>query len=102
MFDNFKKIGKKFVEARNEYTNRLVAFDKMMTTEYEKAVFSVYHDNQEEKNVYLNASDNTKDMKVDKIDELQKEDTVECLYEWIKAEGRDIAVIISTNPLLTS
>ena len=63
----------------------------MMTKEYEKYVFSEYHDNQEERNVYLNASDITKDVKIDRVEELQKEDTVECLYEWIKAEGRDIA-----------
>ena len=63
-----------------------------MANEYEKNVLAEYHNHHSGKSVFLDAEDSKTNVAIGKFDEIQKEDSIEYLYEWIKTESRDIQV----------
>lgn len=66
----------------------------MMSDDYEKNVFSEYHGRKNDKNVFFDATSMKPNEHIETVRELQKQESVEKLYEWIKSEGRDILVHI--------
>jgi len=90
LFENFRKLGKQAVIARREYNSNLVKFHGIMSNEYEKYVLAEYHDQKPGKSVFRDEETSDMNVAMGKFDEIQKEDSIEVLYEWIKAEGRDI------------
>ncbi len=66
-----------------------------MGNEYEKYVLAEYHNHHLGKSVFRDEEESKMNVNMGKFDEIQKEDSIEYLYEWIKMESRDIQVDFS-------
>lgn len=64
----------------------------MMSNDYEKNIFSEYHARNSDKHVFFDSSNNKSNEGIEAVENLQKEDSIVKLYDWIKYEGRDIEV----------
>ena len=75
------------------FSNCLPAtFHNQVCTEYEKNVFSEYHNNTSGKNIFTSPANEKIGENVDKIKLASTQPSLEYLYEWIKLESREIEV----------
>ena len=58
---------------------------------YEKNIFSEYHDNKDDKNVFSNANEGQTEA-AEKLKDAATRDSVEHIYEWIEQDSREIDV----------
>lgn len=106
-FENFMKIARSVAQARRSYyeqfgklqnieliINILALFHNNVCLEYEKNVFSEYHNNTAGKNVFTDPNNIVLNEKADKIKAAVHEPSLEYLYEWLKIESREIDVEI--------
>ena len=69
-------------------------FHNQVCVEYEKNVFSEYHNHSNNKNVFDDPSNFVLIERVDRIKQASSQPSLEYLYEWIKAESREIEAFI--------
>ena len=104
-FENFMKIARSVAQARRVFyeqfgklqnreltTNILALFHNNVCLEYEKNVFSEYHNNTPGKNVFSDPNNIALNDRADKLKQAVHEPSLEYLYEWLKIESREIEV----------
>jgi len=93
-FENFKKVAKNVTLARRAFYEQFATFHNQVCTEYEKNVFSEYHNNTAGKNIFTCATNENIGENVDKIKLASTQPSLEYLYEWIKIESREIEAFL--------
>jgi len=93
-FSNFKKIARSVSQARRTFYEQFANFHNQVCVEYEKNVFSEYHNHSNNKNVFDDPSNFVLIERVDRIKQASSQPSLEYLYEWIKAESREIEAFI--------
>jgi len=93
-FENFKKIARSVSQARRNFYDQFAQFHNQVCVEYEKNVFSEYHNSSNGKNIFSDPTNFALIERVDKIKTASSQPSLEYLYEWIKVESREIEAFI--------
>lgn len=93
-FENFMKIARSVAQARRTFYEQFALFHNNVALEYEKHVFSEYHNNAAGKNVFSDPNNIALNDRADKIKAAVHEPSLEYLYEWLKIESREIEAFI--------
>ena len=73
-------------------TVTIAQFHNQVLVEYEKNVFSEYHNGSSDKNIFGDPTNFVLNDRADKVKEGAVQPSLEYLYEWIKVESREIDV----------
>ena len=105
-FENFKKIARNVAQAKRKFYDQfgnnivlicqlhtyIAQFHTQVCVEYEKNIFSEYHNHSNEKNIFSDPTNFVLNERIEKIKGASSQPSLEYLYEWIKVESREIEV----------